>query len=118
MSEVSRCGSVFPKQDTHVPRRAIAPALEVAHADRALALEYEARGVRVRDHGKIRPLHRGMQERARRTHAPPILDRALGVIDAELAFAVVVGVTRNAERDRAFDERLTERMTLVDVRDG
>ena len=81
----------------HLDRRAIAPALAIAHADRALALEHQPGRVRARAHGQVRPLHRGMQERARRAHAAAVLDRALRVIDAELAFAVVVRVARNAE---------------------
>ena len=102
----------------HLDRRAIASALAVAHADRALALEDQARSrARCVRTVEVRPLHRGMQERARRAHAPAFVDRALRVVDAELARAVVVGIARNAEALGARDEGLAQRMVLVDVGD-
>src|SRR5947207_1847174 len=75
----------------------VAPALAVDHADRALALEDQPRRIRSRAHGQIRPLHRRMQECARRADAAAFQDRPLRIVDAELAFAVVVRVARDAE---------------------
>src|SRR4051812_50225143 len=69
-------------------------------------------------HSQVRPLHRRMQERARGAHAAPFENRTLRVIDAELTFAVVVRIARNTLADRARDERVAERMMLVDIGDG
>src|SRR5205085_10845911 len=67
---------------------AAAPALAIPDADGALTLEDQAGRVHLGAHLEVRPLHRGTQKRARRTHAASFQDRALRVVDAELAFAV------------------------------
>ena len=54
----------FPPR-TYLHESAVAPAFAIAHADRALALEDQPRGMRARAHRQIRPRHRGMQECAR-----------------------------------------------------
>ena len=59
-----------------------------------------------------------MQERGRRTDAPAVLDGALGVGHALLDRAVVIGVFRDAERDRAGHERLAQRILPVHGGDG
>ena len=58
-----------------------------------------------------------MQERARCAHAPAFEDRALRVVDTELAFAVVIRVARDAETDGARNEGIAEGMILVDIGD-
>src|SRR4051794_41854103 len=58
-----------------------------------------------------------MQEGARRADSAAFEDRALRVIDAELALPVVIGIARDAETDGAGDECLAERVMLVDVGD-
>jgi hypothetical protein len=57
--------------------------------------------VRMGAHIDIAPLHRRMQERLRRAHAQPVLDRALAVGHTFLNRAVVVGVLGYAEADGA-----------------
>ena len=74
--------------------------------------------MRVGLHMDIRPLARRMQERGRRTDAPAVLDGALGVGYALLDRAVVVGVFRDAEADRAGHERLAQRILPVHGGDG
>ena len=78
----------------------------------------QPRRVHLGAHVEIRPLHRGMQEGARGADAAAFEDRALGVVDAELAFAVVVRVARDTHLDRARDEGLAQRVMVVDVGDG
>ena len=103
---------------THVDGFAAAPAFGVAHADRALALEQKLGRMRVRAHGDVAALHRRVQERGRRAHAPPVVDGALRVGHAFLDGTVVVAVARNAEAHGACDEGLAQRITPVDVGDG
>ena len=99
----NNCGELNVPPERMTSRRArtsvigaVAPALAIAHADGALALEDQARGVHLGADFEVGPLHHGMQERARRAHAAAFQNRALRIVDAELAFAVVVGVARNA----------------------
>src|SRR5438105_575343 len=54
----------------------------------------------------------------RTAHAAAAENRPLGIIDAQLAFAVVVRIARDAQADRAGNERLGEWMVLVDIGDG
>ncbi len=98
--------------------RPVAPALAIADADGTLTLKNQARRVHPGAHFEVRPLHHGMQKGAGGAHAAALEDRALGVVDAELTFAVVVRVARDAHLDRARDEGLAQRMMLVDVGDG
>ena len=72
----------------------------------------------MRAHGDIAALHRGMQESGGRADAAAVVNGALRVGDAFLRFAVVIGIARNAERDRACDEGLAERIAPVDIGDG
>ena len=72
----------------------------------------------MRQDAQIRPPHGRMQERPRRAHPTAVQDRALGVGDAFLDPAVVVGIARDAEADRAFDEGVAQRMAPVDVCHG
>src|SRR5262245_42526216 len=65
-------------------RRSAAPALAIADASSALALEDQARRMHLGAHLKIRPLHRGAQEGTRGAHAATFQDRTLRVVDAEL----------------------------------
>ena len=74
--------------------------------------------MRTRDDGQVRPLHRGVQKCTRRAHPAAVVDRALGVVDAELAFPIVVRIARNAETDRARNERVGQWMMLVDIGNG
>ncbi len=102
----------------HFDRRAALPALDVTHADRTLAFEDDAGRMRMGPHMDVRPLARRMQERGRRTDAQAVLDGALGVGHALLDRAVVVGVARDAEADRARHERLAQRILPVHGGDG
>src|SRR6202022_2708788 len=102
----------------HFGRSAALAALDVSHADRALALEHDSRRMRVRPHMDIRPFHRGTQKGGRRADAQAILNRALGVGYALLYGAVVIRVARNAEADRTGHERLAERIPPVHGGDG
>ena len=102
----------------HLARGAAASALEVAHADRALALQHEVGGVGVREHAQVRPPHGRMQEGARGADPPAVQDGALGVGDAFLDLAVVVGIAGDAGLDRTFDEGVAQGMAPVDVGDG
>ena len=67
---------------------------------------------------QVRPLHGRMQEGARRAHPAAVQDGALGVGDAFLDLAVVVGIARDAGLDRALDEGVAQRVAPVDVGDG
>src|SRR5436305_2091657 len=79
----------------HFGRRAALPALDVAHADRALAVEDDLGRVRMRAYMHIRPFARGMQKRSRGADAPAVLNGTLGVGNAFLDRAVVIGVAGN-----------------------
>ena len=94
----------------HLDGRAALAAFEVAHADRALALEDEVGDMRMRAHIDIAALARRMQERLRGAHAQALLDGALAVGHALLDRAVVIGVARNAEAHGAFHEGLAQRI--------
>src|SRR3979409_314207 len=94
-------------------RDAASPAFDIAHADCALAVEDNLSRMRVGVHMDIGPLHRWAQECCRRADAPAIPDRALRVRYAFLNCAVVIGVARDAERNRAGHERLAERILPV-----
>ena len=59
-----------------------------------------------------------MQERGGGADATAVVDGALGVGDAFLDGAVVVGVARDAELDRALEEGLAQGMAPVEVGDG
>ena len=102
----------------HLDRRAALAALEITHADRALALEDEVGDMRMRAHIDIAPLARRMQERLCRTHAQAALDGALAVGHALLDRAVVVGIARNPEADGAFHEGLAQRIVPIHGGDG
>ncbi len=107
-------------QDHLAPRArlfefAVAPAIAIADADCALALQHDLGGVRMRHDIEIRPPHRRFEERTRRTHAPAPLDRALGVGHAFLDDAVVIGVARDAERGGALDEGVAQGMPPIGV---
>src|SRR5258706_14864995 len=82
---------------SHFGRSAALAAFDVAHADRAFAVEQDSCRMRVGPDMDIRPLHRWMEKRGRRADAQAILNRALGVGYALLYGAVVVGVAWNAE---------------------
>ena len=90
-------------------------AFEIADAGGALALEQNFRRVHVGAHGEVRPLHGGMQEGRCGADAATVLDGALRVGDALLNAGVVVGVARNAQGLRAFDEGLAERMKPIEI---
>src|SRR3954464_3295171 len=85
-------------------------AFDVAHADRALAVEDDLGRMRMGAHMDIRPFARGMQKRSRGADAAAVLNGTLRVGDAFLDRAVVVGVARNAEAHRTSHERLAERI--------
>ena len=102
----------------HFHRYAVAAALAIADADRALALEHDLARVGVGAHGEGRPFHRRMQEGAGRAHAPALLDHALNVAHARLHRAVVVAVARDPHRHRARDEGLAQRIAPIQVGDG
>src|SRR5258705_3585051 len=102
----------------HFGRTAAASALDIAHADRTLALEQDFGRMRMRPHLDIRPFHRGPQKGGRRADPQAVLDRALSVGHALLNRAVVIGVARNAERHRAGHERLAEGIPPVHGGDG
>ena len=93
-------------------------ALDVAHADRALAFKDDVGDMGMRAHMDVRPLPRRMQERLRRAHAQAVLDGALAVGHALLDRAVVVGVFGNAEADGACHEGFAERILPVHGGDG
>src|SRR4029077_9490326 len=99
-------------------RRAAPAALDVAHADRALAFKDDLRGVRMRTNMDIAALARGMQESLCCAAAKAVLDRALGVRDAFLDCAVVIGIARDAEADGARHEGLAQRILPVHGGDG
>src|SRR6185312_14144459 len=99
-------------------RRTVVAALEIAHANRALAFEDDVGRVRMGPHMHVRPLARRMQERGRRTDAQALLDGALGVGDAFLDRAVVVGIAGNAEAHRTRHEGLAQRIPPVHRGDG
>ncbi len=61
----------------------------------------------------IGPLPRRMQERGRGADSQPVLDGALDVGHAFLDRAVVIGVARNPEAQRAGHERLAQRIAPV-----
>src|SRR5207247_369945 len=92
--------------------------LDIAHADRTLALEQDFGRMRMCPHMNVRPFNRGPQKGGRRADAQAILNRTLGVGHALLYRAVVIGVARNAETDRAGHERLAERILPVHGGDG
>ena len=69
-------------------------------------------------HMDIGTFPRRMQKRGRRADAQAVLDGALGVGNALLDRAVVVGVARNAETDRTGHERFAERIAPVHGGDG
>ena len=97
----------------HFDRRAALAAPDVAHADRALALEDDVGRMGVGADMDVRPLHRGAQERGRRADAQAVLDRALGVGHAFLDRAVIIVVARDAEAHGAGHEGLAERIAPV-----
>ncbi len=97
----------------HFGGTAAPAALDIAHADRALAVEDNFGRMRKRPHMNIRPSHRGTQKRGRRADPQTVFNRALGVGHALLYRAVVIRVARNAERDRTGHERLAERILPV-----
>src|SRR6185503_12183463 len=66
----------------------------------------------------IAALARRMQERLRRAHAQSVLDGALAVGHAFLDRAVVIGVARDAEADRALHEGFAERVVPIHGGDG
>ena len=72
----------------------------------------------MRAHMDIGPFHRRMQKGGRRTDAQAILNGALGVGDAFLDRAVVIGVARNPQTDRAGHEGFAERIAPVHGGDG
>jgi hypothetical protein len=74
--------------------------------------------MRVRAHMDVRPFPRRVQERGRRADAQAVLDGALGVGDALLDRAVVIGVAGNAEAHGAGHEGLAERIAPVHGGDG
>src|SRR5260370_35398716 len=69
-------------------------------------------------HMDIRPLPRRMQERGRGTDAQAVFNGALGVRDALLDRAVVIGVSGNAERHRTRHEGFAERVLPAHGGDG
>ena len=92
--------------------------LDVGDADRALAIEQDAGGVRADADVEIAASGGGPQEGARGADAPAVLDQPLHVADAGLRGAVVVGVARDAEAGDAVDEGFHERLAPVGVGDG
>src|SRR6266481_2369023 len=72
----------------------------------------------MRAHMHVRPLPRRMQEGGRGTDAQAVPDGALGVGDALLDGAVVIGVARDAETDGAGHEGFAERILPVHGGDG
>ena len=74
--------------------------------------------MRARAHGDIGALARRMQEGGGGADPPALVDGALGVGDAFLDGAVVVGVARDAEADGALDEGLAQRVAPLQVGDG
>ena len=97
---------------------AAASADAVGDADGALALKQQFRDVGACAHRDVHALAGRMQERRGGADAAALVDGALGVGDAFLDGAVVVGVARDAEADGACDEGFAERMEPVDVGDG
>src|SRR3984957_17958118 len=102
----------------HLMQRAVLAAAPIAHADRALALEDDFGRVRMRAHIDIAALARRMQKGGGGADAKAVLDGALGVGYALLNRTVVIGIARNAERDRACHEGLAQRILPVHGGDG
>ena len=74
--------------------------------------------MRMGPHLDIGAFPRRMQKRGRRADTQAILDGALGVGNALLDRAIVVGVARNAEAHRTGHERFAERIAPVHGGDG
>src|SRR5262249_15057317 len=99
-------------------RHAVAAALDVAHADGALALEDDAGHMRMGAHIDIAPALCRIQEGGRRADAQPVPDRALAIGYAFLGCAAVVGVARDTERNRALHESFAEPVVPLHGGDG
>ena len=98
--------------------RAPIAIIDIAHADRALALEQHRGGPGIGADLQPSGRLRRMQEHACRRMPPAAMDRALEIADAMLPVAaVVVGAARDTHADRAVDERLADRVDPVDVGD-
>ena len=116
-------GIVAAAGEDDLASRAHGHALAAAAADavgdpyRTLSLEQDLGGVRTGAHRHVRALARRVQEGGGGADAAAVVDGALGVGDAFLDGAVVVGVARDAEADRALDEGLAQRVAPVDVGD-
>src|SRR3984957_12331843 len=74
--------------------------------------------MRVRPHVDVRPFPRGVQKGGRRTDAQAVLYRALGIRDALLDRAIVIGVARDAQAHRTRHKGFAERIPPVHGGDG
>ncbi len=97
---------------------AAAAALQIAHADGALAVEHDRGRVCIGAHREIAPPHRGVEEAAGGADATAIVHDALHVTHACLRRAVVVAITRDPHFDGAFDEGLAQGVAPFEIGDG
>src|SRR5262249_54070771 len=86
--------------------------------DGPLALEDDAGHMRMGAHVDIAAAPRRIEERGRGADPQPVLDGALAIGDAFLDRAVVVGVARDTEADRALHESLAEPVLPLHGGDG
>ena len=93
-------------------------ALAVLDADRAPALEDDARGERLGLHAQVRALHRRTQVADRGAHPPAVLRGGLVVARALLALAVEVVVAGNAVGLAGGDEGVAHLEAVGNVGDG
>ena len=78
----------------------------------------DALHVRIGYDSRVPALHGGIKKRARRADPAAFEDAALGVGDALLDTAVVIGIARNAKGFGTTDKRITQRVGFINVGDG
>ena len=110
----SNCGELIAPPHRITSRRAppvqFAPALAVAHADGAAALENDLRRSRVSDDAKVRALHRRLQIGVGGGPAHAVFDRHVEAAETLLPFAVEVGADGIAGLPARLDEGVVQRI--------
>ena len=107
-------------RDDDLAHRAHQPTLTAAkilHARRAIPFEHDSRGVGMRAHVDVAPLHGRSQVGPRGAHPTVAVDAALKVADSFLPLAVVVRVAWNPDALGPRNERLAQGMAPVEVLD-
>ena len=96
----------------------LAAAALVDDADAALAFEQHAARRRLGDDAQVGPPHRRLEIAMRHAHAPAAADAGLGLDDAFLVLAVVVGVELEAGGDGGLEQRVVERVLVGHLGDA